>query len=38
MSRRMTMTVYNITKLSPSTAKAIAKYWGVNRVSLRYSE
>ena len=32
------MTVYNITKLSPSTAKAIAKYWGVNRVSLRYSE
>ena len=32
------MTVYNITKLSPSTAKAIAKYWGVSKVSLRYSE
>ena len=32
------MTVYNITNLSPSTAKAIAKYWGVSKVSLRYSE
>lgn len=32
------MAVYNITKLSPSTAKAIAKYWGVSKVSLRYSE
>lgn len=32
------MTVYNITKLSPNTAKAIAKYYGVNKVSLRYSD
>ena len=32
------MTVYNITKLSPNTARAIAKYYGVNKVSLRYSD
>ena len=32
------MTVYNITKLSPNTAKAIAKYYGVDKVSLRYSD
>ena len=31
------MTVYNITKLSPNTAKAIAKYYEVDKVSLRYS-
>ena len=32
------MTIYNITKLSPNAAKAIAKYYGVEKVSLRYSD
>lgn len=32
------MTVYNVTKLSPSTARAIAKYYKVDKVELRYSD
>ena len=32
------MTVYNITKLSPGTAKAVAQYLGVGKVTLTYSE
>ena len=32
------MTVFNITKLSPRTAKAVAQYLGVSKVTLTYSE
>lgn len=32
------MAVYNITKLNKSLAKSIAKYYGVSKVQLRYSD
>lgn len=32
------MTVYNVTKLNPSVAKAVAKYLGVTTVQLTYSD
>ena len=32
------MTVFNITKLSPGTAKVIAQYLGVGKVTLTYSD
>ena len=32
------MTVFNITKMYPGTAKAVAQYLGVGKVTLTYSD